>query len=109
MANESAGACAMREMDTLHIDLQRAAGFLVDCARLSQLEQVDLGCCEQCRVALAKAVDEEINRLNLNSSHDCEIEIAPETVTGWQRKGFKLYWCRLSQSKGPGRPLEEIK
>src|SRR5215471_5324124 len=30
--------------------------------------------------------------------------VQPETVTGWQRKRFKRYWCRLSQSKGPGRP-----
>src|SRR5499427_3456004 len=30
--------------------------------------------------------------------------VQPETVTGWQRKRFKRYWWRLSQSKGPGRP-----
>src|SRR5215831_10434166 len=30
--------------------------------------------------------------------------VQPEAVTGWQRKRFKRYWCRLSQSKGPGRP-----
>src|SRR5499427_1441549 len=30
--------------------------------------------------------------------------VQPETVTSWQRKRFKRYWCRLSQSKGPGRP-----
>src|SRR5689334_22241204 len=28
--------------------------------------------------------------------------VQPETVTGWQRKRFKRYWWRLSQSKGPG-------
>ena len=27
--------------------------------------------------------------------------VQPETVTGWQRKRFKRYWWRLSQSKGP--------
>src|SRR6516165_12464885 len=26
--------------------------------------------------------------------------VQPETVTGWQRKRFKRYWWRLSQSKG---------
>src|SRR5499433_1516298 len=30
--------------------------------------------------------------------------VQPETVTGWQRKRFKRYWWKLSQSKGPGRP-----
>src|SRR6516162_6773629 len=30
--------------------------------------------------------------------------VQPDTVTGWQRKRFKRYWWRLSQSKGPGRP-----
>src|SRR5215467_12335335 len=30
--------------------------------------------------------------------------VQPETVTGWQRKRFKRYWRRLSQSKKPGRP-----
>lgn len=30
--------------------------------------------------------------------------VQPETVIGWQRKRFKRYWWRLSQSKGPGRP-----
>jgi hypothetical protein len=30
--------------------------------------------------------------------------VQPETVTGWQRKRFKRYWWRLSQSKGLGRP-----
>src|SRR5215831_11176889 len=30
--------------------------------------------------------------------------VQPETVPGWQRKRFKRYWRRLSQSKGPGRP-----
>jgi len=54
----------MKELDTLHIDLQRAVGFLIDGARLSQSEQAHLVCCEHCRVALAKAVDEEINKLN---------------------------------------------
>src|SRR5262249_55437533 len=30
--------------------------------------------------------------------------VQSETVTGWQRKRFKRYWWRLSQSKGSGRP-----
>src|SRR5262249_2205080 len=30
--------------------------------------------------------------------------VQPETVTGWQRKRFKRYWSRLSQSKRSGRP-----
>jgi hypothetical protein len=27
-----------------------------------------------------------------------------DTVISWQRNGYKRYWCRLSQAKGPGRP-----
>ena len=30
--------------------------------------------------------------------------VRPETVIGWQRRRFKRYWWKLSQSKGPGRP-----
>src|SRR5882672_3336613 len=30
--------------------------------------------------------------------------VRPETVMSWQRKRFKRYWWRFSQSKGPGRP-----
>src|SRR5215471_10095230 len=30
--------------------------------------------------------------------------VQPERVTGWQRKRFKRYWWRLSQSTGSGRP-----
>jgi len=30
--------------------------------------------------------------------------VRPETVIGWQRRRFKRYWTRLSQSNGPGRP-----
>jgi putative transposase len=30
--------------------------------------------------------------------------VRPETVISWQRRRFKRYWWRLSQSKGPGRP-----
>ena len=30
--------------------------------------------------------------------------VRPETVIGWQRRRFKQYWRRLSQSNGPGRP-----
>ena len=32
------------------------------------------------------------------------VVVQPETVIGWQRKRFKRYWWRLSQSRGPGRP-----
>src|SRR5207244_7340811 len=31
--------------------------------------------------------------------------VRPETVISWQRKRFKRYWWRLSQAKGPGRPV----
>jgi len=30
--------------------------------------------------------------------------VQPATVVNWQRRRFKVYWCKLSQSKGPGRP-----
>jgi putative transposase len=30
--------------------------------------------------------------------------VRPETVISWQRRRFKRYWWKLSQSKGPGRP-----
>jgi putative transposase len=30
--------------------------------------------------------------------------VQPETVIGWQRKRFKRYWWRLSQTKRSGRP-----
>src|SRR3989441_4253376 len=30
--------------------------------------------------------------------------VRPETVISWHRKRFKRYWCKLSQSKHPGRP-----
>src|SRR5438128_6453380 len=30
--------------------------------------------------------------------------VRPETVISWQRKRFKRYWWRLSQTKGSGRP-----
>jgi transposase InsO family protein len=34
--------------------------------------------------------------------------VRPETVIGWQRRRFKQYWRRLSQSNGPGRPVVGI-
>ena len=30
--------------------------------------------------------------------------VKPETVIGWHRKGFKLFWKFKSRRKGPGRP-----
>ena len=35
---------------------------------------------------------------------DALVFVQPETVIGWQRKRFKRYWWRLSQSRMPGRP-----
>ena len=30
--------------------------------------------------------------------------VKAETVVGWQRKGFRIYWARVSQRKSGGRP-----
>ncbi len=30
--------------------------------------------------------------------------VQPETVIGWHRKGFRLFWRFKSRRKGPGRP-----
>jgi putative transposase len=30
--------------------------------------------------------------------------IKADTVVGWQRKGFRIYWARISQRKNAGRP-----
>src|SRR5438445_3467522 len=30
--------------------------------------------------------------------------VKAETVVGWQRKGFRIYWARISQRKSGGRP-----
>ena len=30
--------------------------------------------------------------------------VQPETVIGWHRQGFKLYWRWKSRSRNPGRP-----
>ncbi len=32
------------------------------------------------------------------------IIVKPTTVVGWHRRGFKLYWTKLSQHRGGGRP-----
>ena len=32
------------------------------------------------------------------------IVLKPETVVGWHKKGFKLFWRWKSRSKSPGRP-----
>ncbi len=32
------------------------------------------------------------------------ILVKPETAVGWNRKRFKLFWARVSQPKGEGRP-----
>jgi len=36
------------------------------------------------------------------------IIVKPETVIGWHRKGFKLYWTWKSRKRGPGRPKISI-
>jgi len=35
---------------------------------------------------------------------DALIVVKPETVIGWHRKGFRLYWTWKSRKKKPGRP-----
>ena len=35
---------------------------------------------------------------------DSLIVLKPETVVGWHKKGFKLFWRWKSRSKNPGRP-----
>lgn len=35
---------------------------------------------------------------------DSLIIVRPETVISWHRKGFKLFWSRISQRKSAGRP-----
>ena len=35
---------------------------------------------------------------------DSLIVLKPETVVGWHKKGFKLFWRWKSRSKSPGRP-----
>src|SRR5215472_16868109 len=30
--------------------------------------------------------------------------VKADTVVGWQRKGFSVYWARVSQRKSRGRP-----
>ncbi len=35
---------------------------------------------------------------------DALIFVKPETVIGWHRKGFKLFWTWKSRKKRPGRP-----
>ena len=32
------------------------------------------------------------------------IIVKPETVISWHRQGFRLFWTRISQGKGAGRP-----
>ena len=39
---------------------------------------------------------------------DALIIVKPETVIGWHRKGFKLFWTWKSQKRGPGRPKISI-
>ena len=36
------------------------------------------------------------------------IIVKPETVIGWHRKGFKLFWTWKSRKRGPGRPKISI-
>ena len=35
---------------------------------------------------------------------DSLILVKPETIVGWHRKGFRLFWKWKSRSKSPGRP-----
>ncbi|MCI0390998.1 MAG: integrase core domain-containing protein [Acidobacteria bacterium] len=37
------------------------------------------------------------------------IIVKPETVIGWQRKSFRLYWTKLSRSRSGGRPAVDPK
>jgi hypothetical protein len=30
--------------------------------------------------------------------------VEPDTVVAWQRRGFRIYWARISRRKSPGRP-----
>ena len=39
---------------------------------------------------------------------DAVIIVKPETVIGWHRKGFKLFWTWRSRKRGPGRPTISI-
>ncbi|MCP5007120.1 MAG: helix-turn-helix domain-containing protein [Planctomycetes bacterium] len=39
-----------------------------------------------------------------NNWQESLIVLKPETVVGWHKKGFKLFWRWKSRSKGPGRP-----
>jgi len=36
------------------------------------------------------------------------IIVKPATVVGWHRKGFKLYWTKLSQHRVGGRPVVSL-
>src|SRR5262249_7679716 len=35
--------------------------------------------------------------------------VKPETVIGWHRKSFRLYWTKLSQRRSGGRPAVDPK
>src|SRR5215813_10914161 len=37
------------------------------------------------------------------------IIVKPETVVGWHRKSFRLYWTKLSQRRSGGRPAVDPK
>src|SRR5215510_6194414 len=37
------------------------------------------------------------------------IIVKPETVTGWHRKSFRLYWTKLSRRRYGGRPAVDPK
>ncbi len=39
-----------------------------------------------------------------NNWQDSLIVLKPETVVGWHKKGFGLFWKWKSRSKSPGRP-----
>ncbi len=44
-----------------------------------------------------------------NNWKNALIFVKPETVIGWHRKGFKLFWTWKSRKKKPGRPKIPIK
>ncbi len=39
-----------------------------------------------------------------NNWQDSLIVLKPETVVGWHKKGFRLFWRWKSRYKSPGRP-----
>jgi hypothetical protein len=42
---------------------------------------------------------------SLLAGKDALLVVKTETVIGWQRKGFRLYWTWRSRRRRPGRPV----